>query len=90
MSATLSMRQAATAVGKSWERFRKDWPRMVREEGLPAPFTGRTWDAAALAAWKAQRTGRALAVPAADPGPATPGPQRLRAQRAELHSIRAD
>lgn len=86
MSRPLTMAQAAEEAGLSWERFRKVWRKLCARAGFPAPLHGRVWDPDAVAAWKAARSGRALAT-GAKPEP-SPTPHRLRAQRAELQQLR--
>jgi hypothetical protein len=56
VSETLTMEEAAAAVGLAYETFRKVWPRLARERGFPPPFLDRIWDAAAVRAWRARRS----------------------------------
>lgn len=75
MAAVLTMRQAAEAVGYSYDRFRKWW---MTAPGFPRPFRGRRWDADAVAAWKARGSAREIAAPSA----------RRRHAEAELEALR--
>ncbi|HEV2530920.1 hypothetical protein [Phenylobacterium sp.] len=89
MSPNLTMAQAAQAAGLSYDRFRKVWPALCREDGFPAPIRGRTWDAEAVAAWRRTRSHRnvvALPPATASAGPASDHGRRARAQ---LQMLRA-
>lgn len=81
MTAPLTMHEAAAAVGLSYERFRKIWPSLCAGQAFPQPFRARVWDAAAIEAWKAQRSARALQPVANDPEPPTPPALQARARR---------
>lgn len=93
MNDTLNMRAAAAAVGLSWERFRKVWPRMVETQDFPSPIYGRYWDAAAVAAWRKRRSERRAPPEGRREGDAPPqaqppqdGGRRARSALAELRA----
>lgn len=58
MTPAADMRAAAAAAGRKYETFRKTWPRWVRTQGFPAPFTDAPyqWDAERLEAWRVARS----------------------------------
>jgi hypothetical protein len=83
MTPPISMREAALAVGLSYDRFRKAWPDMVRDAGFPCPILGTRWDPEAVSAWKVARSARRLVIePPAAAMPAGANHDRLRAQLA--------
>lgn len=92
MSRPLTMTDTAVEVGLSYERFRKVWPDMCAEQAFPAPFHGRCWDEAAVAAWKTQRSAARIVTEMRAPEPMAP-PQdpgaRARRARASLQQLRA-
>lgn len=57
---TLSMHQAAEAVGRSYDRFRKIWRDLVLLDGFPAPVHGRVWLRGAVEAWRVGQSMRAV------------------------------
>lgn len=90
MSPNLTMAEAADLVGLSYERFRKVWQDLARDENLPRPFRGRTWDRQALEQWRVTRSWRASHAPAATPpaGAAPASPPSARRDRAQLQALR--
>ena len=89
---TLTMRQAAEAVGMAYRTFRRDWPRMVADQGFPNPFRPYTWDAALVREWRLDRS-RARAndaTPAHQAGrpPIDPAAAEAARARAEFQAAR--
>lgn len=88
MSPNMDMHEAATHAGLSYERFRKVWPALVADEGLPAPIRGRVWDRAAVLAWRAARSSRVVALAQRPEAPAAAAPDRRRAAQRQLDELR--
>lgn len=76
------MREVAAELRLSYDWFRKAWPTMAARDGLPLPFRERTWDADALARWKADRS--AAGAPPATPAVAPPKPPQRKGLIAQL------
>lgn len=100
-AATLTMAEAAEAIGRSPERFRKIWRRLRRDLAFPEPIlspadkANYAWDAEAVREWRDAR-GRCRTPiepepPANDARPMAPipgvSPARLARERHQLAQL---
>jgi hypothetical protein len=84
----LNMTQTAAELGYAYRTFRREWPDLVLAHGFPSPILPHRWDAAAVRAWKAERSQR----PANDHTPPRAEPAEVSAARARaaFHKMRRE